>query len=143
MKIRSVQYYGVNWIPLFGRQCIDNLKQCLYLKCSYLKCSYLKMCSHGNALAVPVFRRCARLRSRAYDFNCIIEKRRGKLGHYVSFNEIHVLYSAINTATQNTRIWISILSFLTRLFGFFMMWQISVSKEMKKRSNNKVKELLN
>ena len=66
---------------------IDKLKQC-----SYLKCSYLKMGSHGNALAVSFFRRCARLRSRAHDFHYSIEKRRGKLGSYVSFNKIHVLY---------------------------------------------------
>ena len=29
---------------------------------------------------------------RAYDFHYSIEKRCGKLGRYVSFNEIHVLY---------------------------------------------------
>ena len=66
---------------------IDNLKQC-----SYLKCSYPKMGSHGPASAVSYFRRCTRLRSRAHDFHYSIEKRRGKLGRYVSFNEIHVLY---------------------------------------------------
>ena len=47
---------------------------------------------HGNALAVFFFRRCARLRSRAQDFHCSIEKRCSKLGRYVSFTEIHVLY---------------------------------------------------
>ena len=66
---------------------IEKLKQC-----SYLKCSYLNIGSHGNALAVSFFRRRVRLRSRAYDFHCSIEKRCGKLGRYVSFNEIHVLY---------------------------------------------------
>ena len=67
---------------------IENLKQC-----SYLKCSYLKMGSHVNALAVSFFRRCAGLRSHAHDFHYYsIEKRCGKLGRYVSFNEIHVLY---------------------------------------------------
>ena len=48
------------------------------------------MGSHGTALAVSFFSRRARLRSRAYDFQYIIEKRCGKLGRYVSFNEIHV-----------------------------------------------------
>ena len=66
---------------------IENLKQCLYLKCSHLK-----MGSHGNALAVSFFRRRARLRSRAHDFNHSIEKRCCKLGRYVSFIEINVLY---------------------------------------------------
>ena len=28
----------------------------------------------------------------AYDFHCSIQKRRGKLGRNVSFNESHVLY---------------------------------------------------
>ena len=46
----------------------------------------------GNALAVSFFRRGARLRLCAYDFHCIIQKRRGKLGRNVSFNEIHALY---------------------------------------------------
>ena len=46
----------------------------------------------GNALAVSFFRRCARLRLCAYDFHCSIQKRRGKLGRNVSFNESHVLY---------------------------------------------------
>ena len=63
---------------------IDNLKQFLYLKCSHLI-----MGSHGNSF----FRHRARLRSRAHDFHCSIEKRCGKLGRYVSFNEIHVLYT--------------------------------------------------
>ena len=67
----------------------ENLKQCSYL----LKCSYLKMGIHGNALAVYFFRLRARLRSRAHEFHYSIEKRCGKLGRYVSFNEIHVLYS--------------------------------------------------
>ena len=67
---------------------IDNLKQC-----SYLKCSYLKMGSHGNALAVSFFRRRARLRrSHAHDFLYSIEKRCGKLGRHVSFNESQELY---------------------------------------------------
>ena len=48
--------------------------------------------SFGNVLAVSFFRRRARLRSRSYDVRYIIEKRCGKLGRYVSFNEIHVLY---------------------------------------------------
>ena len=65
---------------------IDNLKQC-----SYLKCSYLNMGSNGHASAVSYFRRRAHLRSRAHDFHYSIEKRRGKIGRYVSFNEIHVL----------------------------------------------------
>ena len=47
----------------------------------------------GNALAVFFFRRYARLRLCAYDFQCSIQKRRGKLGRNVSFNESHVLYS--------------------------------------------------
>ena len=46
----------------------------------------------GNALAVSFFRRRARLRSRAYYFHCSIEKRSGKIGRDVSFNESHVLY---------------------------------------------------
>ena len=62
------------------------------VQCSYLKCSYLKMGSHGNAWAVSFFRRLARLRSPAHDFHYSIEKRCGKLGRYVSFNKIHVLY---------------------------------------------------
>ena len=45
---------------------------------------------HGNALAVSFLRRRVRLRSRTYHFHCSIEKRCGKLGHYVSFTEIHV-----------------------------------------------------
>ena len=44
----------------------------------------------GNALAVSFFRRCARLHLCAYDFHCRIQKRRGKLGRIVSFNESHV-----------------------------------------------------
>ena len=47
---------------------------------------------HGNALAVSFFRRRVRLRSCAHDFQWSIEKRCGKLGRYVSFTEIHVLY---------------------------------------------------
>ena len=47
----------------------------------------------GNPLAVSFFRRRARLRSRAYFYHCSIEKRSGKTGRDVSFNEIHVLYS--------------------------------------------------
>ena len=50
---------------------------------------------HGNALAISIFRRCARLRSRAHDFHCSIEKRCGKLGRYVSFTKIHVLYTQV------------------------------------------------
>ena len=46
----------------------------------------------GNTLAVFFFRRCARLRLCAYDFHCSIQKRRGKLGRKVSFNESHALY---------------------------------------------------
>ena len=42
-----------------------------------------------------LFRRRASLRSRAHDFHYSIEKRCGKLGRYVSFNEIHVLYCDI------------------------------------------------
>ena len=75
-----------------GPSHIDNLKQC-----SYLKCSYLKIGSHGNASAVSYFRRRARLRSCAHDFHYSIEKRCGKLGRYVSFNEIHVLYRSQGT----------------------------------------------
>ena len=52
------------------------------------------MGSHGNALAVSFFRRRARLHSRAQDFHYSIEKRCGQLGRFVSFNEIHVLYTA-------------------------------------------------
>ena len=51
------------------------------------------MGSHGNKLAVSLFRSCARLRSRAHDFHYSIEKRCGKLERYVTFNEIHVLYT--------------------------------------------------
>ena len=47
----------------------------------------------GNALAVSFFRRRGRLHSRAYYFHCNIEKRSGKIGRDVSFNESHVLYS--------------------------------------------------
>ena len=65
---------------------IENLKEC-----SYLKCSYLKMGSHGNALAVSFYMRRALLHSRANYFHFSIEKRCGKLGRFVSFNEIHVL----------------------------------------------------
>ena len=81
-----------HWHDHFGLEgiAIENLKQCSCLKCSYLKCSYLKIGSHGNALAVSFFKRCARLRSCAYDFHCSIQKRCGKLGRYLSFNEIHV-----------------------------------------------------
>ena len=79
-----------------GPSHIDNLKQC-----SYLKCSYLKIGSHGNASAVSYFRRRARLRSCAHDFHYSIEKRCGKLGHYVSFNEIHVLYSGQNCGLKS------------------------------------------
>ena len=43
----------------------------------------------GNALAVSFFRRRARLR---YYFQCSIDKRSGKIGRNVSFNESHVLY---------------------------------------------------
>ena len=75
--------------------CIDNLKQC-----SYLKCSYLKMGSHGNALAISFFRRRARMSSRAYEFHYSIEKRCGKLGRYVSFNENHVLYCNMVLSTR-------------------------------------------
>ena len=46
------------------------------------------MIENGNALGVSFFRHRVRLRSRAYDFRCIIEKRCGKLGRYVSFNDI-------------------------------------------------------
>ena len=50
----------------------------------------------GNASAVSFFRRCARLRLCAYSFHCSIQKRRGKLGRTVSFNESHVLYSRLH-----------------------------------------------
>ena len=33
--------------------------------------------------------------SRAHDFHCSTEKRCGKLGRYVYFNKIHVLYVLI------------------------------------------------
>ena len=46
----------------------------------------------GNALAVSFCRRCARLHLCAYNFHCSIQKRRGKLGRNVSFNESYVLY---------------------------------------------------
>ena len=46
----------------------------------------------SNALAVSLFRRCARLRLCAHDFHCSIQKRRGKLGRNISFNESHVLF---------------------------------------------------
>ena len=51
------------------------------------------MGSHGNALDGSFFRQRARLRSRAHDFHNTTEKRCGKLGRYVSFNEIRVLYN--------------------------------------------------
>ena len=51
------------------------------------------MGSHGNALAVSFFSRRSRLRSRAHDVQYSIQKRYSKLGRYVSFNEIHVLYT--------------------------------------------------
>ena len=50
-------------------------------------------------LAVSFFRRRARLRSRAHDFHYSIQKRYGKLGRYVSFIEIHVLYKPDTTFT--------------------------------------------
>ena len=50
----------------------------------------------GNALAVFFFRRRARLRSCAHYFHYSIQKRCGKLGRYVSFNEIHGLYDVPN-----------------------------------------------
>ena len=78
------QYRDVKWSRSFLRG-IDNLKQC-----SYLKCLYLKMDSHGNASAVSFF-----MASRAHDFHCSTEKRCGKLGRYVYFNKIHVLYVLI------------------------------------------------
>ena len=46
------------------------------------------MGSHGNVLAVSFF-----MCSRAHNFHFSIEKRCGKLGRYVSFIEIHVLYN--------------------------------------------------
>ena len=59
--------------------------------CSYLRRSYLKIGSHGNALPVSFFRRRVHLRSRTHEFHYSPEKRCGKLGPYVSFNEIHVI----------------------------------------------------
>ena len=56
----------------------------------------------GNALAVSFFRRCARL--RAYDFHCSIQKRSGKLGRNVSFNESHVLYKVCNKSIADLKI---------------------------------------
>ena len=53
------------------------------------------MGSHGNALAVSFLRRRARLHLRAHDFLCITEKKYGKLGCHVSFNEIHVVYTSV------------------------------------------------
>ena len=49
----------------------------------------------SNSLAVFLFRRRSRLRSRAYVFHCSIRKRRGKPGRQVYFNESHVLYCII------------------------------------------------
>ena len=72
---------------------IENLKQC-----SYLKCSYLKMGSHGNGLAVSIFMRRARLRSRAHGFHYSIEKRCGKLGRYVSLTKF--MYSILRYFIQ-------------------------------------------
>ena len=93
--------FFVNYIPLCTKAywkemfshsfivVIENLKQC-----SYLKCSYLKMDSHGNSF----FRHRARLRSCALDFHYSVQKICGKLGRYISFNEIHVLYNGwLNT----------------------------------------------
>ena len=54
------------------------------------------MGSHGNALAVSFFRRRARLRSGAHDFHYTIEKRCGKVGRYVSFNEIHLILFSVS-----------------------------------------------
>ena len=51
------------------------------------------MGSHGNASGVSYFRRRVHLRSRTHEFHYSPEKRCGKLGPYVSFNEIHLLYS--------------------------------------------------
>ena len=58
------------------------------------------MDSHGNAFVVYFFsRRRERLRLRAHDFHYSIEKRCGKLGRCVSFNEIHVLYTGKQSST--------------------------------------------
>ena len=58
----------------------------------------------GNALAVSFFRRCARLRSRAYVFHSSIQNRCGKLERQVPFNESHVLYSerSLDKVLSNT-----------------------------------------
>ena len=39
------------------------------------------------------YRLCARLRSHLHGFHYSIENRFGELGHFVSFNEVHVLYT--------------------------------------------------
>ena len=102
----------------------------------YLKCSYLKMGSHGNALAVFLFRRCRRLRSHAHDFHYSIEKRCGKLGRYVTFNEIHILHSELFKSV-NLSCWfwfqtysltiICLLNLLSEAFDL-MLWQENLLK---------------
>ena len=114
---------------------IDNLK-----KCSCLKCSYLKIGSHGNAMAVSYFRRRARLRSRAHDFHYSIQKRCRKLGRYVSFNEIHALYTA---PSSNSEILVELKSNQVALKGrersflfvvLFVLWMEHLSKANKESS---------
>ena len=72
----------------------------------------------GNELAVSFFRRCARLHLCAYDFHCSIQKRRGKLGHNVSFNESYVLYYEflLYLKPMNFRFCGQVLSLLSVLF---------------------------
>ena len=53
-------------------------------------CLLFKRCAQGYSYVFILGR--ARLRSRTYDFQCSIEKRRGKLGRNVSFKESYVLY---------------------------------------------------
>ena len=106
-------------MQILSADTIENLKQC-----AYLKFSYLKMGSHGNALAVNFFSCCARLRSYAYNFHHSIEKRCGKLGCYISFNEIHVLYRNVSEKQ---------LSYMltTRTISFRALSSISTSPSKK------------
>ena len=80
MRLKRLSRFPNFWL-MQNFAAIENRKQC-----SYLKCSYLNMGSHGNALAVSVFRRRARLRSRAHDFHYSIQKRWGKLRRYVLYS---------------------------------------------------------
>ena len=83
---------------MIGNYCvcsIDNLKQC-----SYLKCSYLKMCVMATRWLSP-FSGVARACAHAQMIFTTVSKRdavsKGAMyvWRYVSFSEIHVLYTNI------------------------------------------------